>query len=120
MSALIKPRIPCPVSECLVATCRDDPKRAPLRFDTVILNGAGTGAAAYLANGVGNDARAGVGVSYEGRSDGRVVLQLHNIRLRVLAGGTAVTDNDFSLPGRAVMLGSRTCWAATMHRHARI
>ena len=40
------------------------------RFDTAILDGAvtaGTGAAAYLANGVGNDARAGVGVSYEGR-----------------------------------------------------
>ena len=35
-----------------------------MRFDTVILDGAvtaGTGAAAYLANEVGNDARAGVG-----------------------------------------------------------
>ena len=39
-------------------------------FDTMIENGtvtAGTGAAAYPANGVSNDARAGMGVSYEGR-----------------------------------------------------
>ena len=47
-----------------------------------------------------------MGVSYEGWGDGRVVLQLHNISLRVLPGGTAVTVNDFSLPGGAVMLGS--------------
>ena len=41
-----------------------------MRFDIAILNGtvtAGTGAAAYPANGVSNDARAGIGLSYEGR-----------------------------------------------------
>lgn len=71
MSASIKSRIPCFLFlNALLLPCSYHPKRAPLRFDTVILNGAvtaGTGAAAYLANGVGNDARAGVGVSYEGR-----------------------------------------------------
>ena len=71
MSASIKPRIPCVLFlNALLLTYSDDPKRAPLRFGTVILKGAvtaGTGAAAYLADGVGNDARVGVGVSYEGR-----------------------------------------------------
>ena len=71
MSASIKPRLPCfPFLNALLLPCSDDPERALLRFDTAILNGAvtaGTVAAAYLANGVGNDARAGVGVSYEGR-----------------------------------------------------
>ena len=71
MSASIKSRIPCFLFlNALLLTYSDDPKRAPLRLDTVILNGAvtaGTGAAVYRANKVGNDARAGVGVSYEGR-----------------------------------------------------
>ena len=65
MSPSIKPRITCFLFlNALLLPCRDDPKRAPLRFGTVILDGAvtaGTGAAAYLANEVGNDARAGVG-----------------------------------------------------------
>ena len=71
MSASIKPRIPCVLFlNALSLTYSDDPKRAPLRFDTVIFNGAvtaGTGAAVYRANKVGNDARAGLGVSYKGR-----------------------------------------------------
>ena len=71
VSASIKSRIPCFLFlSALLLPCSDDPTRAPLRFNTMILNAtvtAGTGAAAYLANGVGNDARAGVGVSYEGR-----------------------------------------------------
>ena len=71
MSASLDPRIPCFLFlNALLLPSIDYPKRAALRFDTVILNEAvtaGTGAAAYLANGVGNDARAGVGVSYEGR-----------------------------------------------------
>ncbi|MEC8588156.1 MAG: hypothetical protein VXY78_07225 [Pseudomonadota bacterium] len=71
MSPSIKPRITYFLFlNALLLPCSDDPRRAPLRFGTVILEGAvtaGTGAAVYLADGVGNDARAGVGVSYEGR-----------------------------------------------------
>ena len=71
MSPSIKPRNTCFLFlNALLLPCRDDPRRAPLRFGTVSFEGAvnaGTGAAAYLADGVGNDARAGVGVSYEGR-----------------------------------------------------
>ncbi|MEC7079705.1 MAG: hypothetical protein VXX10_05315 [Pseudomonadota bacterium] len=71
MSPSIKTRITCFLFlNALLLPCSDDPRRAPLRFGTVILEGAvtaGTGAAVYLADGVGNDARAGVGVSYEGR-----------------------------------------------------
>ena len=68
MSVSIKPRIPRFLFlNALLLACSDNPKRAPLRFDTMILDGAVTGAAVSLANGVGNDARAGVDVSYEGR-----------------------------------------------------
>ena len=52
----------------------------PLRFGTVIFNGAvtaGTGAAVYRANKVGNDARAGVGASYEGRYAGLFTAAQH-------------------------------------------
>ena len=71
MSPSIKPRNTCFLFlNALLLPCSDDPRRAPLRCGTVILEGAvtaGTGAAAYLADGVGKDARTGVGVSYEGR-----------------------------------------------------
>ena len=103
VSTLIKPRIPClRFLNALSLSCSDGLVRSPLRFDTVIENGnvtAGAGAAAYPVNGVNNDARAGMGGIHEGRWDGRVVLQLHNTRLRCLPGGIAVTDNDFSLTG---------------------
>ena len=67
----VKPRTPCFLFlNALLLPCNGDSMRAPLRFDTVILNGtvtAGTGAAAYQADGLSNDARAGMGVIYEGR-----------------------------------------------------
>ena len=89
------------VQNSLSLSCSDGPMRTPLRFDTMIEHGnvtAGAGAAAYPVYEVSNDGRAGMGGIYEGRWDRRVVLQLHNTRLRVLPGGIAVTDNDFSLP----------------------
>ena len=71
MSTSIKPRTHCLLLlNALLLTCSGDPMQAPLRFDTMIENGtvtAGTGAAAYPANGVSKDARAGMGVSYESR-----------------------------------------------------